>query len=280
MEQRVMNLKELFESLWNFSKAGSAIDHPDGGKVVLLANGTTLKLDPVDKALSHVKQGVTLGDAHSFSDYFNRFKNADSVILADDSAHPPKIRGVIDYHLRPDVADGHAIASYGNHYLNFSPVYSEQYARWRDIDERPMAQVAFLEFLQENYLDVVAPDSAQLLEQVMNLEAKTDVTFKSKVRLSDGSTAFTYNEEVKTGSGTIEGRASFPSELKISVPMFVGDVEPVEMECFLRFKITQGALAFSIKIKRRDLVERERVQAMIEELRKVTVAPVFAGRLG
>lgn len=275
-------LKEFLSHLTNAMKAGTTISRPDGGTDVLLADGAVHRIEPLNKSLSHVKQSVTLCDADSFAEYFNRFKNENSVILADSSAHPPKFAGVVDYHAAPPEEGGTAGARYGDHKLAFAPTYSEQYARWRGIDQKMMKQVEFLEFLEENYLDVVAPDSAALLEQVMHLEAKTDVTFRSAVRLSDGSTALTYNEEVKTGGtiGSIDGRAAFPNMMKIAVPMFVGDHDLVELECFLRFRIDKGALFFAIKIKRRDLVERERAEVMVDNIQRATAAPVFVGKLG
>lgn len=272
-------LKELFDAICNLTKAGTIIPRPDGGSVVLLANGTTRDIEPLAKALPHVRQTVALGDATSFSEYFNRFKNENSVILADDSAHPPRIVGVIDYHHVP--AEGASVAKHGEHTLHLSPAYSEQYARWRGIDQQQLSQVAFLEFLEENYLDVTAPDAAALLEQVMNLEAKTDVTFKSSVRLADGSTSLVYSEDVKTGSGQIEGRASFPSKIRIKVPMFGGftDAELTDLDLLLRFRIVQGKLSFMVKINRRDLIEREAAQDLIRQIQSETEAPVFAGKL-
>lgn len=275
-----MNLKEFIECFWNLGKMGTTISRPDGGSIVLLANGAVHSIEPLNRALSHVKQSVTLGDADSFNDYFNRFKNGNSIILADVSQHPPKFAGVIDYHEAPPEAGGTAEPRYGDHRLGFAPVYSEQYARWREIDGEMKSQVDFLEFLEENYLDVMAPDSARLLEQVMDLEAKTDVTFKSAVRLSDGSTSLTYNEEVKTGSGTVNSQASFPTMMRIAVPMFVGDRDPVTLDCLLRFRIQSGKLSFMVKIKRRDLVERERVEGMVTEIATITNADVLLGRLG
>ena len=227
------------------NQGATPFDHPKGGKAVRLPNGSIQHLEPIDAVLTHVKQSVKMIDAESFVAYVNRFKGGGdkTTIFADYTG--PKIKACIDYHEkdRPD---------YLHHDVTFVPPWSEQWARWRGIDGKAMSQTDFAEFIEENMADVVDPAGAVFLDLVTGLQAKKKVSFESGIRLHDGSNQLTYNEEIEA-----KGRNTMliPSEFSIGVPIFYQGAA-YKVRAFLRYRIDEGRLLFTIKINRRLFVEQ------------------------
>lgn len=259
-------------TLLNAGAASSdTFDHPQGGKAVVVPDGYEVqRLDPLAPQLHHVKQGVTMLNQASFSAYVNRFKTDESQILADYRA--PLIVGVVDYH-KPGKP---ASPDYGDHKVTFRPPWSEEWARWRAIDSKPMGQGEFAEFIEENYMDVAEPPSAELLDVVSHLQAKKNVDFHSGVRLQDGTTQLAYNEKVESkGKGTLK----VPAEFSLGVPIFYGG-ERYKVRVLLRYRINEGDLRFIAKINRREFVEQTAFNDIVGEIEKATGIAPYAGSLG
>lgn len=248
-------------------------EHPRGGKFVVVGEGQSVAvLEPLVPILHHVKQRVALTDAASFAAYLNTFKSAHTRIFAD--VRKPLILGVIDYHQpAPGGKDVTNKPDYCEHAAAFEPRWSEQWARWRKIDGQAMSQATFAEFLEENYMDVMEPAPADMLDVVTTLEAKKNVSFVSGIRLQTGANQLTYSEEIETkGKGTL----SIPPEFKIGLPVFYnGTVYQVRV--LLRYRITEGKLTFTAKLNRRDFVEQTAFNEVVKEIGSKTGIEPFMG---
>lgn len=234
-------------------RASEPFDHPQGGKAVMRPDGIVQHLPPLDPPLSHVKQSVVAYDAKAFIDYVNRFKLAVTVegqerplpktsIFANPQS--AKLKGIVDYHTSfyPDRC---------SHIITFDVPASEQWSRWRAIDGKGMGQLQFAEFIEENCQDIVDPTAATFLDLVTGLQAKKKINFESGVRLQDGSNQLTYAEEVEAkGRGTM----LVPAEFSIGVPIFLNG-DAYKVRCLLRYRIEDGAVAFIVKIHRRQFLE-------------------------
>lgn len=249
--------------------ASEPIDHPAGGKAVLLPSGDIRHLQPLDPPLTHVKQHVTAFDADSFCAYVNRFEIGEpagehqvTTIFADPNKF--QLRCVIDYH--EDRKPGRCA-----HAIQFNVPFSEQWSRWRGIDGKPMGQAEFAEFIEENCQDCVEPPSAVFLDMVTNLQSKKKVAFESGVRLQDGSNQLVYAEEIETkGRGTM----LVPSEFSIGVPIFLNG-EAYKVRALLRYRIAEGTIAFTVKLHRRTFLEQTAFKDICEKVTQETALNVL-----
>jgi uncharacterized protein YfdQ (DUF2303 family) len=264
--------------------------HPQGGEIVVVPKDYRVeRLEPLAKLLHHVKQTVKLLDASSFIAYINTFKNKHTAIFADQIRNgqqnqPPLIIGVIDYHQKPFAAQAEGatakftepVPDYGEHRVEFEFPFAEEWARWRAIDNKPMSQMQAAEFLEENFMDVIDPPNAAMLDVVSNLEAKKNVSFASGVRLQTGANQLTYAEEIESkGRGTLV----IPAEFKIGVPVFYGDPK-YEVRVLLRYRINEGQLTFTMKINRRQFVEAAAFHEVVKGIATHTEIVPYFGRLG
>ncbi|WP_342640913.1 DUF2303 family protein [Rhodoligotrophos ferricapiens] len=240
---------DALEMLRNGIAASFApIDNPSGGKTLLVPEGYRAEnLPPIDPPLSdHIKQRITLLDTASFIAYVNDFKTAETRIIADNQALG--FQAIFDYHGRPRIEQSQGTPARRAHRASFSPVKSEQFARWSAINGKATPQLEFAHFLEENLPDVAEPDGASLLEVALKLEASKKVEFVSGTRLNDGSQQLTYAETVETKAGQ-KGELRVPSELTIAIPIFFGG--PVySMKAFLRYRISDGKLHFIVDLHR------------------------------
>lgn len=254
------------EALLNAGKAlGTPFDHPDGGKASIVPVGYTVvrHTDP----LHHVAQTVVMLDQASFADYINRFKTEHTRVFAD--YRRPHILGIIDYHTAGNNAD------FAVHRASFTPPWSEQWNRWRGIDGRSMGQGDFAEFLEENYLDIAEPPAAELLDVVANLQAKKNVDFQSGIRLQDGSTQLTYNEKIESKG---KGALKVPAEFFLGVPVFFGGAA-YKVRVLLRYRISEGALSFIVKLNRREFVEQTAFGDITKAIEEATTIKPYSGGL-
>ena len=218
-------------------------NHPRGGLAVVLPSGAIEHLEDTDPVLTHTKQNVNFNDTISFVAYVNRFKGPETTILGDYKNS--SIRAVIDYHAK-DKPD------YIEHNAKFVPPFSEQWKAWRGIDNQPVGQMAFADFIEENLFDVVKPEGAVFLDLVSNLQAKKNVKFNSGIRLSDGANQLMYEEEIEAKG---RGNLIIPTEFDIGVPIYFGG-DKYKVRCFLRYRIDEGKLLFFIKIHQRLVTEQ------------------------
>ncbi|WP_407715760.1 DUF2303 family protein [Comamonas testosteroni] len=191
------------------------------------------------------KRGVTnLNDAESFIAVVKDQKNENTRLFSTIS--PPTFTAVFNYHATE--------AGWGDHKAKYDAPISPEWTAWVTADKKTMNQLDMAQFLESNMVDVVfiakapatedkpaevygSPDGATLLEICRTLAAKKDVEFKSAVRLGDGSTQFTYNEEVRgsASNGTLE----IPEQFSIGVPVFENGAK-YRQDVRFRYRIKEG----------------------------------------
>lgn len=171
-------------------------------------------------------------DITSFASYFNRFKNADSLIFAD----PGKLTftGILDYH-----EAGTGEARYCRHLVELELQTTEAWKAWRDGNRKPKAQGEFAGFIEDNLADIFDPPAAVMLDVSRELTARSEVNFSQAIRLQDGQTKFTYTETLQ--SGVTRGDIEVPESFYIRLAIFLGQ-PPVEIRCRLRYRLSNGGL--------------------------------------
>lgn len=212
------------------------IEHPAGGSVILVPQGYDVThLEPRNVLLPFIQASPTFSEIESFVSYVNEYKGGASKIFADRV--PGKLTAILDYHEKATVGR----CAHSAYYI---AVTADEWKPWEGIHEHPLNQVQFAEFLEEQASSVLEPDGATLLEIVTTLEAKTDVTFASKLKLSNGNQNLVYQENTDAkGAGTLP----VPSELILRLPVYRGGAV-YEIKAFLRCRIKDGKASFVVKI--------------------------------
>lgn len=232
-----------------------------------------------DEYPNHVSQAVENIDAESFAAYVNMFKGKqgnNAVLFADlgnlVSRSVMGVTAVLDYH-NPDGEE--TIARHCRHRAVFTPQLSEQYARWRAIDDKAMSQEAFAAFIEEFANDIDTPAPATMLEVASDLEMTCGMVYKSRTNTQNGMSSFAFEE---TGKAVTKGGVEVPKQFSLKLPLFFGEA-PVEIPVFLRFRASKGEpLQFLVKIRDRETREQNAFLQTVNRISELTQLTPLLGR--
>ena len=182
-----------------------------------------------------------LQDAVSFCSYVNTFKDDRTRLFADAVAC--SFTALIDYH---GVGTERAV-EFLSHRATLTLKKDERWNLWLGQNGKLIPQAEFAEFLEDNRADIVTPDAATMLEIAMDLQAKSDVNFASKIKTQNGQSTLVYDETITTTVST--GRIVMPEIFVIRIPVFFGEA-PIEITARLRFRISEGKLKFQFNLYR------------------------------
>lgn len=241
-------------------------DAPDGSKVLILPDGYQAhKLPPLKKVLTNVDRMETALTVKSFCDYVNRFKKPASQVFGDYRSR--KVKAIVDYHVPGDETN---VPDYCDHFVMYEAPLSDQFLRWKGIHEKKIGQREFIEFVEENYQDVVSPPHADLLDMLANLSAKKAVKFKSGLRMKDGSVDLEYGEDITTTGAHM----TIPSEIELGIPV-LHDGAPYKIRVLLRYRLDEGSLSFILVINRLEYLLRQAFDDVLVEIEGQTGIPVY-----
>lgn len=225
----------------------------------------------------NVNEHLVFSDAESFSLYVNDYKGMDGTpLLTASIADDSKIaRCILDYHTW-DGATREGAPRKCQHKVDYVPMASEQYSRWRKIDGVTMSQAAFSEFIEEFCNDIVSPAPATMMEIAGDLSMSAGLEFKSRTNTQNGMVALQY---IESGKATTKDGGEVPKTFRLKIPVFFGE-EPVEIEVFLRFSVAKGeGLRFAVKLRDRDTLEKERFLAAVNRIAEMTELTPLIGHV-
>lgn len=223
------------------------------GAFATLPNGYGVHdLEPFEAAPRRARANHEFREVAALAAYLTRYGDANAVAFADWRAGT--IRAVLDYH------EPAGAPAFGEHRASFVAQRTSAWQAWRGAHDKPMRQVEFGRFLEENAHVIVEPDAAAVVEVCMTLDAVKRVTFQSAVRLSDGYRQLKYIEDNDT-----KGGVRVPEALVINVPVFEGQ-EPQRIPVRLRYRIDDGKLALWVTIDNLDDIERLAFERCIDAL--------------
>lgn len=230
---------------------------PNGATVEMLHPGDERDRERAGLAPVRPSGNPYFFDTDSFVRYILKHGNDASEIYADTQKQ--LIVAVLDWH---DEEPG-----WGVHRatLKFRP--DPDWIAWEKIDRRPMSQQEFAEFLEDQRWDIVTPSAAAVMEACSNLEVTTSAAFSSRTRLSDGTTAFSYSEDQRTG------QVKVPQAITLKLYPFSGS-EPYEVHARIRTSIKDQKLTFKVLIDRPHKVVET---AMETEINKISEAVLSLG---
>lgn len=219
-----------------------------------------------------LKQIVTVFDPKSFTDYFTDYCNLDSRVFVDSQA--PTIVGVLDYHRQPAGDAKEPAPDWGQHRLIYKFRPTKEWTTWTASDRKPVKQVEFARFVEENLVDIFSPAHADMLQISRAMEAKKNVNFSSGVRLQNGEVQLTYQEEIRgtAASGTIE----IPEFFTIKIAPFEGS-DLYTVDCRFRYQIIENSLQLRYEMVRPHKIIEHAVTAVAEKIRQGLTNPITYG---
>ena len=203
-----------------------------------------------------------------FSAYVDAHKTSATVIFADLDRF--SLTAVMDHHAKGPGGK----AGWGQHRASCALPVDPDWKTWTDRNDKAMDQVGFAQFLEDNLPAIKKPDGAELLEIAQNLEAKSNVSFKSAERLSDGRRAFTYSDEPTQKIG--KGKVELPEEFLISIPVFRWGHRH-DLLAKLRYRIKEGQLILWYHLHRPQDVSDEAFRRVIDAVDVETKVSVWLG---
>lgn len=239
--------------------------------VLVPAGYTAAPLESHLKAPILTRQHVSVINPDSFVDYADRFKSPNTVLFSPDFEYdkPVTMVAAIDYH-------GPSAPSHVKHTVTLVNPLSEQWKRWTGIDDEWLTQAQLARFLEENVFDITSPGQADMVEIVRELEATKSGLFRSGVRLSNGSTQLTWNEEVQ--ATTKNGMMEVPEKIKIVVPVFKGD-KSYEFDLWFRYRINDGKLALSVQFNRAEFLFEQIAEGLVKSIQTRVDRPLYRGAM-
>lgn len=227
-----------------------------------------------------IRQNVAVETPSSFVQYVNRFKTDDTMIFADVSDTGAKIMAVLDYHGPPDKA------ARGCHTVLYATVATSEWKTWMDADRKPVNQLAFATWLEDNIALFNHPDAsptgAELLELVLSLEGKQHVNFNSALRLDSGKNRLEFDEDVMlkgtTQAGTKPGSIELPRELLAAIAPFMGSV-PYSVRARLKYRIQSRQLSLWFETIAPHVIIRDSVRSVLETIEAGTALKAVLGKI-
>ena len=246
--------------------------------MVLLPDGFQVEnLEHVLPAPTRKRGTTVLNDAESFVAVVLDQKSDDTRLFS--TINPPTFTAVFNH-----TAEG---AGWGDHKAKYNAPISPEWGAWNKADGQKLNQVDMARFIEANMVDIAhlkpepdtkhpgSPDGATMLEICRTLEAKKKVSFKSSTRLSDGSTEFTYDEDV-SGSA-IKGTMAIPEQFTIGVPVFENG-EKWQVDVRFRYRIEEGGrLTMWLELVRPHKTIETAVKELRAQIGEKTGLPVLNG---
>lgn len=246
------------------------VEAADGRQHVLIPDGYKLQdiTDP-HRLRPRPKGFVRVDDRASLVTYAKHHLTPHSVIFADYDEGTITAR--LDWHPHnQDTAFGASGAQEHSAQLKLLP--SEEFTRWNGIQGKLMPQAEFALFLEENASDIHTPEPAHMMELARDLEGTSEIAFKSRTRLTDGSHGFKFEAENKVLSDF-----AVPDEFKLMIPVYLGE-EPELLTAKFRWRPSAQALAMGFVWHRVEYMRRARFTLIAAAVAEDTGLPWLAGR--
>lgn len=211
------------------------------------------------------KSGTTaVRDVDSFLAYFGKHSDEHSEVYAD--ATTSVITAVLDAHTAED-------PRWGCHRLELRLQQTAAWKAWTSMDGQLVPQAQFAEFIEDNLVDLVEPDSATMLELAESFEVTTSAEFQSSQRLDSGARKFSYVEE-QTGKAGHKGDITIPATLTLALVPYEG-TEPYRVTARFKYRLdkAKGALTLGFKIERPE----DTLTAAYEDIRTLIATGIPEG---
>ncbi len=259
-------MNNLIESIINAVSA-KKIDPSDEFAVV--PEGYAVEdLQQFKDAPRRIKATIELRSAQSFCDYVAQYAAKGASVFCDLKAQ--RFTAVLDYHVNQDNP------AWAGHKATYTCPIDSRWKTWTSRNGKPMSQVEFAQFIEDNLPDIVKPDGTDMLTVSRTLQAKKKVDFKSDQNLSNGDIQFTYNETTNGSAGNIE----IPQEFVLGIPVYEGGAK-YEVIARLRYRISEGNLSMWYDLVRPERMEEDAFKETADNIKQQCggVAAIYAASI-
>lgn len=239
---------------------------PGGKPHVIVPSGYTVQdMEDSLPAPTRARGTATLTDAQSFVAYVDELKSPSTRLYGQ--ANPPKFTAVFNDH-----GDG---AGWQDHRAVYSCPLSVEWREWTAKSGSQMSQEQFAKFIEDNAPDIVTPPAADMIEIARTLEAKKKVNFASGVRLDNGATEFTYEEDIQGTAA--KGRLQVPQTFTIGVAVMENGPR-YAVTAKLRYRIgDKGALSLWFDLERPHKIVEDAAREVRDQIAEGTGLRIFNG---
>ena len=209
---------------------------------------------------------VTLTDAASFIACVAELQTLQTRLYGQ--ANPPKFTAVFN-------DDGTTRPGWKDHRAVYACPLSVEWREWTGKNAQAMNQEAFAKFIEDNAPDIVTPPAADMIEIARTLEAKKKVNFASGVRLDNGATEFTYEEDIQGTAA--KGRLQVPQTFTLGVAVMENGPR-YAVTARLRYRIAdKGALTLWFDLERPHKIVEDAAREVRDQIADGTGLRVFNG---
>lgn len=271
-------LKEAIDALIKLGKQTGTMQiervcAADGMPFALVPEGMEVKslIEHIPANPDRKRVTVKLNSVTSFIEYVNEHKSADTRIFASMAEPPYTMTAAIDYHETGPTGKAEMIT----HTAVLTLQETDEWKTWRGSNKSPMEHVEFALFIEENLLDVVEPDHADLLEVSMSLQVREHGHLTSAHKLQDGSVHLDYKADMEASAG-VNGDLTIPEKIVIEIPVFRG-VPAKSIEAYFRYRKHNGRLVLFYQLIRPQKLIDTLVETAIAQVKDGVELPVFDG---
>ena len=207
----------------------------------------TVKLDDVGSFLTHWHDHAT-----AYSRIYALLKDDRAAFVAVYDEHAGPVHG--DLVTGPDFRGYRAL---------FVPQFSLEWELWKKGDNVQRDNLAFAEWLEDVYQDIVDPAGSHMLQVALNFKVVESGVFDKVSRLEDGSIDFTYRKAIEGSANVAGNRVSIPAQFTIQIPVFKGFNEPKrDVRARFRYRVAQGRAVVWYSLERPARVLQEAYRAL------------------
>lgn len=218
--------------------------------------------EAVEKALPTPlrKRGtLALKDLASFVEYCKeQASNDKGYIYADPDART--FTAVFNDHRLAE------IAGWRDHRATYKAEFTPEFQKWLGNDKQHKNQMAFAEFIEDNFVDIAGNDAQLMLDVATTIQAKTDITFSSSKRLENGQAQLTYNEVINAQAGA-NGALTIPKTFSLGVRLFKNGAGYL-LKARLKYRLAQGGVTFWYELDRPEKAIEDAFAGYIQQVRE------------
>jgi uncharacterized protein YfdQ (DUF2303 family) len=243
-------------------------------KIWAVATPTGVEIIDLDTDSHRIRQGLapvfksglyTFSEADSFSFYINQHKQPGRTTLYADLSTDTLLAVFDDHEAGSDDISTAGWRSFrARLLLKRTPAWID----WMTLSGQRKSQAEFADFLEDHASDIREPAAAELLEIATTLQATTGAAMKSALRLDSGQVQFRYEETVEAKAGHT-GTLQIPSRIALGIAPYEG-VAPFRIDARLRYRLSAGAVTFTLLLDRPAEVERFCFDQLLKDIGEAT----------
>lgn len=221
-------------------------------------------------------------DVPSFVRYVEDHRTEGTVITGNFDLTTGSFIALIDYSAPRSVDEDAAgeplpaepgAPSWCEHTAVLNLTTTPEWAKWLAKNNAKFDQVEFAEFIEDNATDITVPETddgatwptqLDLMSTALTLQVKTGVNFSNVVRLQNGQTQLTYQENVQGHHGP-DGTMVVPDKFALALAPFVASPKYL-VKARLRYRAAGGKASFTYQVERPHLIIKNAFEDILKQI--------------